>query len=59
MRKILGLMCFIFASVYAQSYYSPDKPVHVDGYTRHDGTIVKPYYRAKPHHGSFHHHGHR
>lgn len=32
----------------AYKYYAPDHPVHVEGYTRSDGTYVEPYYRARP-----------
>ena len=47
--KILMLLATLTcSSSFAQAYYSPDKPVHVDGYTKQDGTVVHDYYRSEP-----------
>lgn len=53
MSKILKLMisCFfglICFSAVASQYWSPETPVHVNSYTRSDGTYVHSYYRAEP-----------
>src|ERR1700731_2409598 len=33
---------------FASPYYTPETPVHVQGYVKSDGTYVSPYYRARP-----------
>ena len=53
MSKILKLMISIFLGMicmaaFASPYYTPETPVHVNGYTRSNGTHVDSYYRAEP-----------
>jgi hypothetical protein len=53
MKKLLLLFALIptFAVAGSKSYQvtgAADKPVHVDGYTKADGTYVAPYNRSAP-----------
>lgn len=43
--SILVLASF---GAFASAYWSPETPVHVNGYTRSNGTHVNSYYRAEP-----------
>jgi hypothetical protein len=47
---VMVISVFFVTTTMAQSYYSSDKPVHVQGYTKQDGTHVQGYYRSTPNH---------